>query len=352
MTSTRRWIRLVIGLWTASFAVLRPAAAQTEAAAKPWYERGKLSGLVYADYAYFVQSHDPTFDGKSVFWLRRIYFTYDQDLVEPWSFRVRLEANSPGDFSSSATLTPFFKDAYLQWMHGATRVQFGLLQTPSFDLQERTWGYRALEKTVMDLHRIAGPRDIGVSALAHITKSGKLRAFGLIGNGANTGSETNQGKKYDLALQAFPSEHWIAQVYGDYEEKVFANRETVAGFAAYTAPAGRVGVEYCWQNRETQTGEDDLRFGSLWGSFKLKPRLNAVGRVDRGFDPNPEGDKIPFLPFDTKSKFWFGLAGFEWVATKQVSITPNVEFVIYDERDDGSQADDDVVPRLTMDFRF
>src|SRR5262249_19544658 len=158
-----------------------------------------------------------------------------------WSFRLRVEANSPGDFSASKTLNPFFKDAFLQWLHGTTRVQFGLVQTPSFDLPERTWGYRPLEKTVLDLQRIAGPRDLGVSLVANMTKSGKLKAFGLIGNGSNTESETNEGKKYELALQTFPNDRWVGQVYGDYEEKSFANRETLAGFAAYTAPRGRVG---------------------------------------------------------------------------------------------------------------
>jgi len=351
MKSMRRWIGLATVLWMASVAASRPAAAQ-EAAAKPWYERGKISGLLYADYAYFVQSHDPAFDGQNVFWIRRIYLAYEQDLGDPWSFRLRMEANSPGDFTTSNTLNPFFKDAYLQWLHGTTRVQFGLVQTPSFDLPEKTWGYRALEKTVLDLQRIAGPRDLGVSMVANMTKSGKIKAFGLIGNGANTGSETNKGKKYELALQAFPNDHWVGQAYGDFEDKSFANRETVAGFVAYTAPRGRVGLEYCYQNREKQIGQDVLRFASLWGALKMKPRLNAVGRVDRGFDPNPEGNKIPYIPMDPASKFWFGLAGVEWAATKQVSLTPNVEFVVYDERANGTQADNDFVPRMTIDYRF
>ena len=87
----------------------RPAEAKP--AEKPWYEKVEISGLLFGDAYAVVTHHDPDIDGQWGFWLRRGYLTFDFALARAWSARFRLEVNSPGDFESSAKMTPFVKDA-------------------------------------------------------------------------------------------------------------------------------------------------------------------------------------------------------------------------------------------------
>lgn len=114
--------------------------------------------------AYAVASHhDPEIDGQYGFWLRRGDLTFDADLAPKWSARFRLEVNSPGDFESSAKMTPFVKDAWVAWKDGAHDLVFGISPSPTFERTENFWGYRAVEKTPRDLYRLGSSRDFGVA---------------------------------------------------------------------------------------------------------------------------------------------------------------------------------------------
>ena len=102
-------------------------------------DNGKISGLMFGDYYYVISNHDAGLEDESGFWFRRIYFTYDKGLGDEFATRLRFEAQSAGDFSSSTSLEPFVKDAYLKWKRGHTQVLLGLSPSPA-------WGH-TVEKT-------------------------------------------------------------------------------------------------------------------------------------------------------------------------------------------------------------
>ena len=56
----------------------------------------KFSGLMFGDFYYFGQHHDPAWEGQQAFWFRRIYFTFDYTFTPKLTTRLRLEANSDG----------------------------------------------------------------------------------------------------------------------------------------------------------------------------------------------------------------------------------------------------------------
>ncbi len=91
---------------------------------------GKFSGWMFGDYYYAVTHHDEAVEGNNGFWLRRIYFTYDNTLSDKIAMRFRLEMNSPGDFKTSSTLVPFVKDAYLTAKLGKHTVAAGADRHP------------------------------------------------------------------------------------------------------------------------------------------------------------------------------------------------------------------------------
>ena len=110
---------------------------------------GKFSGLMFGDYYAVLSNHVPTFKNQNGFWFRRIYFTYDKPLSPAFTTRFRLEVNSAGDFGvTSVRMTPFVKDAYLKWTRTRHNIIFGLSPSPIFEISDRIWGFRSIEKSL------------------------------------------------------------------------------------------------------------------------------------------------------------------------------------------------------------
>ncbi|HEX8617857.1 MAG TPA: hypothetical protein VF911_09765, partial [Thermoanaerobaculia bacterium] len=123
-----------------------------------------------------------------------------------------------------------------------------------------------------------------------------------------------------------------------------ADRSTMQGFALWHNETARIGLQYAHQARQNA---DDFDVASLFGVCNLSARLALIGRVDRMFDSNPEGDRIPYLPFDPTRASTLYIAGVDWKLHKNLSIIPNVEYVHYD-----GGGENDLLPRVTFFFTF
>ncbi len=95
---------------------------------------------------------------------RRIYFNYDYTISKQFSTRFRLESQTLVAVNNTLFLT-YIKDAYLNWKNifEGSNFIFGIQPTPAFKVAESYWGYRSLERTIMDLRRIVSSRDLGAS---------------------------------------------------------------------------------------------------------------------------------------------------------------------------------------------
>jgi len=306
-----------------------------------------ISGYLFGDYYYVSSNHDPALEGKNGFWVRRAYITFDRALSDELSARLRFEMNSPGDFKTNATLEPFVKDAYIKWKQSAKMdLLIGISPTPTWELIEKVWGYRSVEKTPVDLQRMGSSRDFGIALTGAFDDAKKYRYHVIAGNGSGTGSETNDGKKIAFAVSTSPVKAVTVELYADRDDRPGdTDRTLLQVFAALQREHYRAGLQYSHQQRD---GEDiSLDVASAFVVYDLRENISLLGRVDRMFDPNPEGDKIPYLPFDTTSKSTLFLAGVDWKVHKSFSVIPNVEVVTYD---DG--AGNDVVPRVTFFYTF
>lgn len=318
-------------------------------------QSAKISGYMFGDYYYVASNHNETLEDKNGFWFRRIYFTYDHALSEDFDIRFRLESNSAGDFSSKTKLEPFVKDAYLKWKHGRHNIIFGISPTPTWGVIESVWGYRSVEKTPLDLQKFGSSRDFGLAVKGSLDPEQRVNYHFMIANGASTGSENNAGKKVLLSLAGKISRNFLVEGYFDFEERPGAsNRTTLQGFAAYQQERFRLGVQFAHQNREVGAGSEDLKLqiGSVFAAARLANKVWGFARIDRTFDPNPDGSSISYIPFDATAKSTFFLAGLDFRPINNVRIMPNVEAVLYDENDAGVKPDADMIPRVTFYYVF
>ncbi|MBI4552827.1 MAG: hypothetical protein HY710_11240 [Candidatus Latescibacteria bacterium] len=340
-----KWFHGVLSLLLLIVAA-RPADAQQE---------GKISGYMFGDYYYVAADHVPAFEKQNGFWFRRVYVTYDKGLSPEFTTRFRIEMNSPGDFgATSIKLTPIVKDAYVKWTRTRQNILFGMSASPTWEVVERIWGYRSVEKTPLDLQRMGGSRDFGIAFQGAVDPNKKLNYHFMFGNGSDTGSEVDKEKKVYLSLTAAPVKGLTIEAYTDWEGRpADKDRYVFQGFISYERPDFRAGAQIAQQTRKSGTTAPDtkLRLASVFAAGKLAPKAWALVRFDRTFDLNPDGNKIPYIPFATNAKSSLFIVGLDLLPVKDVHIIPNIEAVVYGSAV-GPKPGNDTIPRLTLYYTF
>ena len=343
-------VTLVLAAATASAQTPPPPAS---AAAEPPY---KFSGLMFGDFYYFSQSHDPAWEDQQAFWFRRIYFTFDYTFTPRLSTRFRLEANSDGKLEGGS-LTPYVKDAYLRWTYyGRQQLTLGIEPSLSIDFVESVWGLRHIEKTPLDLYRWDSSRDTG------LTLGGPLNDAGTLSYGIQFGTEPGDYAEIerDRAFRAVARYQGakgltVEGMFTRLGHDLAASRTTAQVFAAYRAKTARAGFLYSHQQRQAVEGSTapdlSLDIYSGFGVVDLKPKkLSVFARVDRYDDRCPDCSDIAYLPIDTSAPFTLMLAGVEYYIHSSVRFSPNVEWVAYSAPNAAGAATpkDDVVWRATF----
>ncbi len=339
------------GLILAAVACLAaPLAAQQGAQ----QERTRISGLAFGDAYWMANNHDPTFEGQNGFWLRRAYLTFDHDLRDDLALRLRFEVNSPGDFSTPGKLEPFIKDLYARFTVSKQQFYVGISSSPTWDVVEKVWGYRAVEKTPLDLFKFGSSRDFGIALKGRFDPGGIVRYHLQLGNGAGTKAETNQGKKAAMALGFYPVRGLVVQFYGDYEDRDGqTDRVTGQAFVAYQTDRARAGVQVARQHRElAEGGSVNLDIASAFAVVRVHERAALLARYDRTFDPMSDASKVAYLPMDGRSKCNLAIFGVDLTVAPQFHVIPNLEAVVYDTLETAERPDADVMVRTTFYVTF
>jgi hypothetical protein len=330
----------------------------TSAMAQFMPDTGKIDGYVAADY-YGIFTHntgeidDGGIKGRHGFQFRRIYFTYNNKLSDVISMRLRLEMNSPGDITTSASLTPYVKDAYLSFkLGGSASLVAGIQGPPSFELEEGSWGLRPLEKTPLDLYKWTSSRDFGIAL-----KGGKTLLYHfMFGQGSSNKSETNNGKKFFGSL-AYKSGGFVLEGMAQYEAKGDDEDMILKGFGAYSGDWGRLGVMYAYRDYKDAGLEDSLVYNiaSAFAVIKAGDKVELIGRADMNFGDGYKldwGGGVDYMPFAPNHEFSFVLGAVSYQIHKNVWIIPNVRLSMYKEPLEGEKADNDFYGYLTLYFKF
>ncbi len=324
-----------------------------EAEAAPAF---KISGLVFGDYYYVAANHRAELEGQNGFWLRRVYLTYDHTLSKAFSLRVRLEMNSKGDFESTGVNTPYLKDAWLKWTRGSHALVFGMAPTPQVEFVEGFQGYRAIEKTPIDLYRWDSSRDLGLSLQGRLGKAQRTSYTLQLGNGSGTGSEVDQSKSARAQLAHRFANGLVLEGYADWQDRPDGHDiSTLEAFVGWQAAKWRASLQYGRQQRR-EAGPDgldlELEHLSAFATIRLGPKLAVVGRLDRNFDAIPNGETIDYMPFAETARAVFGYAGVDVTLARNVQLIPNLEWTSYGQGADGTTPASDLVPRVTLFFSW
>ncbi len=320
----------------------------------PQFGKGNIKGYMVGEYYWAMNHHDETTEGRHGFWFRRIYFTYDNNLSEVVKVRLRLEMASAPRFDTYALLTPWVKDAYIDFKIAGQNLIAGIMSPPSFAQIENIWGYRILEKTPLDLHKWTSSRDFGISL-----KGGKVLPYQIMyANGSSNKSETNKGKKFYGALGYYKNGLFIEGMAQYEKTKDDYTEYILQAFGAYQGNWGRLGLQYAFRNTKPADGEDSFKYNviSLFVVINAGEKAELVGRFDKyfgeGYETHFSGSKVDYIPFADNAESNLIIGAYSYQIYSNVWLIPNVKYVFYDEMDTGETPSSDIYVNLTLWFKF
>ncbi len=311
----------------------------------PWMtafgqERARLTGQAFMDYYYILNAEDSSRADLNGFAFRRMYLGAAFTLSDRFSGLFRLEADDV-TLSSKGSVA-YVKDLYLRW-NGPSghRVTAGIASTPSFGVSERVWGYRSIQKTIMDYYGIVSSRDFGIRVDGPLLAGDRARFTVMVANNSSTRPETDRQKRVYGQLEAYPTDYLTFTVGADYAGYGDArDRGTnMNGFAGYHHRGFSVGLE-AFLNRITYRQADDIRRSgvSLFAVAPVAEKWNALARFDRARLGRPDAD-------DYLETLLVG--GLAYEADDNVRIIPNLIAV---KPDDASEVD--LTGRITLEISF
>ena len=315
------------------------------------YAQGNFSGVTYFDYTYDL-TKDATNDAG--FGLKRVYFTYQQEISENVSYKFQTDVGQLdiGDFDDDDQLAgtkktqfvAYLKKAQLDWKTSCGKLTFGMQGMNIFNVTEKTWGFRFLEKSAMDLNKFSSSADMGIGYSGIFNN---LNYSFMYTNGSGyKKSETDKHKKISAQFvygqknlskkdgfnigTSFSMEPYN---YTDTDLNVSTKNKTLMAFyGGYAGNGLRIGAEF---DTHIDDGTDiTQQIIAGYVNYKISDKINILGRVDM-FDPWTESidDLDTAGTNEEKDSQTNIIAGFNYIPAKGLTITPNVRMSVPEEGD-------------------
>ena len=295
------------------------------------HTQGIFSGVTYFDYTYDLSENAINDDG---FGLKRVYFTYVETLSENISYKFQTDI----DYKSSP-INVYLKNAKLDWKSPIGKLTFGMQGMNIFNVTEKTWGFRFLEKSPMDKHKFSSSADMGAGYSGSFNN---LNYSFMYTNG--TGYKENENDKHKkISAQFVYGQKKLSKNNGinigtsfsiePYDDDGDTKSKTLMAFyGGYAGNVLRIGAEF---DTYTDDGSDiTQQIIAGYANYKLSDKINILGRVDM-FDPWTKSidDSDTADINEEKDNQTNIIAGFNYIPTQGLTITPNVRISIPEEGD-------------------
>lgn len=326
------------------FLISNPTFSQDSVSFKP---TGKVIAQSFFDYsAGFGHANS-----KSGFSLTRAYLGYNYQITP--ELKAQLIIDGAAENTSAGKYELNVKNAFLQWEKGQFSVSAGMIGLTQFNLQEKYWQHRYVEKTLQDRTKMSSSADLGISASFRPHSLFSIDATILNGEGYRTVSRNNSNK-YTLGANLYPISNFVIRgfvsTYTDSENlratnnvgsnASYANENTLAVFVGYQDKKLSAGTEFVRVYSKGFIKERDNYGYSAFASYRLSSQLNAYARYDYLASTHPDGESTVWSELDGSTI----IAGVGYIPLKQVKISPNFRLI--------NLKNEKAAPYLFVNFEF
>jgi len=235
--------------------------------------KAEISGVAFYNYNYNLNKEISGPD-KNSFSLDRVYFTYKSFISNELSFTFQTNV---GHVEDDARLTTYLKKAQLIWK-GPFNISLGMQGMNMFNVKEKTWGFRFIEKSPMDKHKFSSSSDMGVGISGN---KNNLSFHFLITNGSGyKKQEIDAHKKTSLQLvygQKKLNDNYGFNLGTNISNEPYSKNDVINVISFYSGFANeklRIGGEY---DIKIDTGIDNTeRIIAFYSSYRLNKKLESL----------------------------------------------------------------------------
>ncbi|GET26328.1 hypothetical protein [Prolixibacter sp. NT017] len=308
-------------------------SAKTETSNADFKPHGKAFVKVFSDFKY--EQSQPAFE------VTRAYFGYEYAFSQQFSGKINFDIGNPG--VGGLQMTAYLKNAYLQYANDNLKLNFGLIGTKAFNLQESMWGHRYLYKSFMDQHGYDPSADLGASAVLKLASAASLDVSVLNGEGYKH-LQKDSVLMYTAGITLKPVKNLYARLYVDYMKKTVA-QSTYTAFLGYKGDKFTAGAEYNYQQGHGNVTDHDLSGISLYTTVNVAKKSDVFVRYDNLTSKKINGAADGWNIAKDGSLF---LAGLELSPVKGVKVAPNLR--VWSPAQSGGSAETGFYLNLEMKF--
>ena len=266
----------------------------------------------------FSNYHTSFSEGKSssAFELLRVYLGYEHHFSKNLYAKANIDIGNPG--VGELQMTAYVKNAYLRYQVDNLSVNFGMISTTQFKVQERAWGYRYLEKSFQDAYKFNSSADLGISAAYKIGNI--LTVDMIIANGEGYKKiEADSTLRTGFGMTVTPIKNFTGRVYYDFSSGI-NTQSSIATFIGYANERFSLGAEYLKQLNPGFIAERKLNGLSFYSTVFAAPKLKFLARYDNLYSNTVPGETTDWnLTMDGQ----LFIVGFEYSPAKGIKLAPN-----------------------------
>ncbi len=281
---------------------------------------GKVSGVIFTN---FHRGISAASSDESAIEMTRAYFGYEHFINTEYSARIMLDIGSPDDVSPFSRLRryAYFKFAYGQYENNDLTLQFGLIPTQHYKLQEKLWERRYMKKAFADEYKLGPSADLGAMALYKLLPS--LEADFTVMNGEGfTRLQMDDKYKYALGVTYEFRKALINRIYVDFMRNG-VNQVSYVWLTSYTHKNNlNLVFEYNYQQNSNLKYGKDLYGYSVYGKYNIHPKYQLFARFDMLKSNIIAGETTPWHLAEDGSTL---ITGIQYSPVKGIKIALNYQ---------------------------
>ena len=285
---------------------------------------GSITGVTYFDY---TREND-----VSAFNFNRQYFNYTIKTSENMNFKLVFDVGRThkvtdeyGNNIEDTRLLVFLKKAQLDYKSNWGKTILGIIGTNTYGVQEKTWGYRFIDKSAMDKNKFVKTADLGIGFSKNLMSNLNMGIQYLNGEGYKS-PEINFIQKLNLNInygEINLSKNSGLNLGMVYSTDLTEDSSRVTLFSIYTGfsiKKIRFGAEFDIL--------DDKELTSIYLNYSLSRQIDLFSRYD-------------VLSEDSKKDKYI-ISGLVFDCENGLLISPNIQ----------KSNEDDLVYKLNFQFKF